>query len=244
MPLSPTDLLKVLSPPEFGGLSDASRAAGLAMFIERLLKINETLNLTRITSDEDVISRHILDSAVAYPLLERLSKDRTPYRAVDLGTGAGFPGLVVATLFPAWEVTLLDATAKKVKALSECLLDLPFNCPTMHGRSEDLGREPRFRETWDLVTARAVADLPVLIELALPLLKVGGHLVDWLTEEQVKTVDKSKNALHWLDGKIIEKQAYSLPRLIQPRYLLVVEKLGKTPLRYPRPAGQPAKHPL
>jgi 16S rRNA (guanine527-N7)-methyltransferase len=161
-----------------------------------------------------------------------------------LGSGGGFPGVCVAFGFPAWEVTYLDATAKKMKALAQCLEGLKLAGPTIHGRAEDLGRDPKFRESWDFITTRAVADLPVLLEYALPLLKPGGYLVDWITDDQKSSVDKSQNALKWLCGKIAEMQAYQLPGFQQGRHLLVVEKVGKTPLRYPRLSGQIVKHPL
>ncbi len=220
------------------------RLSDLVLFLQRLMKINEVINLTRMTSDEDIKIQHILDSAASLPLLERLSGGVTAFKALDLGTGAGFPGLMVAFAFPEWEVTFLDATAKKIQALSNCLEGLKVTGTAIHGRAEDLGRDPNFRETWDIVTARAVADLPVLLEYALPLLKPGGYLVDWITEDQKSKVNKSENALKWLCGKIHEIEPYSLPGLNQTRYLLVVEKLGKTPMRYPRLSGYPAKHPL
>jgi 16S rRNA (guanine527-N7)-methyltransferase len=216
----------------------------LAQFTRRMREINQSLNLTKWKTDEEVLTHHLLDSASALPLLKpRVSAGG---RWLDLGSGCGFPGAVVIAAFPSVEVTLLDSVAKKTRALGECLESAGWapKAKTRAQRAEDLGRDSQSRGTWDGIVARAVADFRVVLEYGIPLLKTGGYLVNWMTEGQLEAVDKSQNALQLLHGKIIQSMEYQLPGLHQPRRLVVVEKLGKTPEGYPRAAGKPSKNPL
>lgn len=209
-----------------------------------MLQINENLNLTKWTLDEDVLTQHILDSAYALPSLNPLV---TPgQKWLDLGTGCGFPGAILIAAFPKVEITLLDSVAKKTKALEECLQAAGWlgRVKTLTGRAEDLGRSLETRESWDGIVARAVADFRVVLEYGLPLLKTGGYLVNWMTEDQLTIVDKSEKALQTLHGKIAKRVKYQLPGLQQDRHLILVEKLGKTPKGYPRAVGKPSKSPL
>ena len=138
----------------------------------------------------------------------------------------------------------MDSTAKKVRAVQECLESANIQAVSLCARAEDLGRNPEFRETWDGVLARAVADFRVALEYGLPLLKTGGYFVDWVTADQLKKVDKAQKALDLLGGKVIQKLEYSVQKGSQSRWLLIVEKVGKTPTSYPRLAGNPKKNPL
>jgi 16S rRNA (guanine527-N7)-methyltransferase len=214
----------------------------LVRYIEKMLQINQSLNLTRWTSDEQVLVFHLLDSA--FPLKSLKAMNLSGGGWLDLGTGCGFPGMILAAAFPESEVTLMDSVAKKIKALAECLLASGCKAQTLAARAENLGRDPQFRESWNGVTARAVADFRVVLEYAAPLLKTGGYLVNWMTEDQMKAVDNSRNALQVLGCKIVQKTEYQLPGLLQPRYFVMVEKQGKTSNSYPRPAGQASKRPL
>lgn len=237
-------LVQTLHEASLQHFASSERVKKLSTFLESMLTINETLNLTRLTSEEDVRIKHVLDSAVAFPLLEKLGEGKTAMRLMDLGSGCGFPGAAIACAFPNWEVALMDATAKKVQALGQCAQNAGLPVDLLQGRAEDLGHDHKQREAWDVVTVRAVADTPVILEYALPLLKEGGHLVAWLSDDQAKAVDKSKNALTILGGKISELTQYRLPGQEHPRWLWVVEKVGKTPVKYPRHPGFPSKHPL
>jgi 16S rRNA (guanine527-N7)-methyltransferase len=216
----------------------------LIQFTHRMLEINKDLNLTMWKTDDEVLIYHLLDSAKVLPLLKPLAF--THQRWLDLGSGCGFPGAVLIAAFPQVEVTLLDSVAKKTKALMECLSAAGWSTKgkTLTGRAEELGQNPKTRETWDGVVSRAVADFRVVLEYGIPLLRTGGYLVNWLTEGQLKIVDKSEGALHVLQAQIIQKIEYSLPTLDQPRYFVMVEKLGKTPEGYPRRVGVPSKNPL
>lgn len=214
----------------------------LALFTQRMLQINETLNLTKWTQDEEVLTHHLLDSAQALPLLKPLVSPGQKW--VDLGTGCGFPGVVLSAAFPQVEMTLMDSVAKKIRALDECLAETGWKAKTLTGRAEEVGQNPSTRESWDGVVARALADFRVVLEYGIPLLKTGGYLVNWMTQEQLGIVDKSQKALQTLQCEVIEKREYSLPDLQQRRYFVMVEKLGKTPPGYPRAVGRPSKQPL
>lgn len=215
----------------------------LIRYTTRMLQINETLNLTRWTEDSQVLHFHFLDSAWVLPTLQGLQSPPAA-RWLDLGTGCGFPGVVLAAAFPSWEVTLLDSVAKKAKGVAECLQEAGLQAPTLGLRSEELGRNPSTRETWDGVVSRAVADFPVALEYAIPLLKIGGYFVNWMTQDQLQSVDKSAAALQELQGKIVQTVEYSLPEGNQKRGFVVVEKIGKTPELFPRRAGRASKFPL
>ena len=214
----------------------------LSLFSLKMLQINETLNLTRWIEDEAFLKFHLLDSAYVVPVIKPILK--TTARWMDLGTGCGFPGAVLIAAFPEAEFTLMDSVAKKTKALEECLLEANWKAKTLTGRAEEMGQNKDLRETWDGITARAVADFRVVLEYAIPLLKTGGYLVNWMTEDQLSIVDKSQKALGQLQCKVVQKAQYSLPGLAQARYFVMVEKLGKTSPSYPRPVGMPSKNPL
>ena len=214
----------------------------LLQFSQKMLHWNESLNLTRWIQDEDFLRYHLLDSAYGVPLAKELLPRSA--RWLDLGTGCGFPGATLAAADPHREVTFLDSVAKKTKALDDCLQGTGWKVKILNRRAEDLGRDPQTRESWDAVSARAVADLPVVLEYALPLLRIGGYLVNWMTEDQMSWVERSQGALEALQGRILKRSNYSLPGLSQTRTLLVVEKLGKTPGDFPRPVGVPSKRPL
>jgi 16S rRNA (guanine527-N7)-methyltransferase len=218
--------------------------SALICFTEKMLQINENLNLTRWIEEEQVINFHLLDSAFCLPSLQELVKNQASQQWLDLGTGCGFPGGVLIAAFPQMKVTLLDSVAKKIKALEECLLAANWQAETLVGRAEEIGQREPYREKWNGLVCRAVADFRVVLEYGIPLLKTGGYLVNWMTEDQLTIVDKSQNALSALNAKVIQTKNYSLPGTNQRRYFVIVEKLGKTSLTYPRLIGQPSKNPL
>jgi 16S rRNA (guanine527-N7)-methyltransferase len=240
--LTPEKVRQTLQKAGLEGYFSPDALSSLTRFSLKMLQVNETLNLTRWTEDEAFQNFHILDSAYALSEIKPLIKGSE--RWMDLGTGCGFPGTVLIAAFPQTEVTLMDSVAKKTKALDECNLAAGWKARTLTARAEKLGHDSRTRESWDGITARAVADFPVLLEYALPLLKTGGYLVNWMTEDQLKIVDNAQNALETLHSRIVKKVEYSLPGLNQSRFIVFVAKLGKTPDSYPRPVGQPSKHPL
>lgn len=219
---------KALEDQSLGRFFTKPSLEALLRFVERMLQLNQTHNLTKWIKDEEVLTFHLLDSAVALPLLEELTQNK-PQKWVDLGSGCGFPGAILIAAFPEMKVTLLDSVKKKVDALRECVLAAGWSAETLCARAEKAGKGPEIYEKWDGVVARAVADLPTLLEYCQPLLKPGGYLVSWMTEKQMETVDNSKEALKAYPYKTIKIQRYSFPFMEQNRVLLVVEKLGKTP---------------
>lgn len=218
----------------------------LCSFTQKMLEINQTLNLTRWTQEEDVITYHLLDSAYGLPILRELhQKDlwEKP-RWLDLGTGCGFPGAVLASAFPSWEITFLDSVGKKIKALEECVKIAGWQSLLVNIRAEELGKSPKTRESWNGITARAVADFRVVLEYAMPLLTIGGYLVNWMTQDQLEIIEKSTHALNELKAQVIKKISYQLPHSRNPRWIVVVEKMGTTSNLYPRSVGKAMKYPL
>ena len=242
MSLTPELLGETLEKAGLTGLISNDSLSALTRFSLQMLQINESLNLTRWTEDEAFLNNHLLDSAYALPEIKPLLKN--PQRWMDLGSGCGFPGAVLIAAFPEMEVTLMDSVAKKTKALELCLEAAGWKAKTLTGRAEEIGRDARTRETWDGVTVRAVADFRVVLEYSMPLLKTGGYLVNWMTQDQFAVVDKAQKAFDLLRCKIVQKATYSLPGLNQSRFIVIVEKLGTTSSTYPRPVGQPSKKPL
>jgi 16S rRNA (guanine527-N7)-methyltransferase len=240
------DLANVQRAFEQAGITSFSPQSlvSLVGFTNRMLELNQSLNLTRYTREEDVIRFHLLDSAHALIPTRNLLVEKPSPRVLDLGSGCGFPGVVFSAAFPTWKVTFLDSVAKKTKAMEECLKTAHMQASTLCKRAEALGQDPTAREEWDGVFTRAVGDFSVVLEYALPLLKTGGYFVDWITGDQLKTVDKSQKALSLLSGRIAQTMEYSLPSVKLSRWLVFVEKMGKTPNNYPRPVGTPKKKPL
>ncbi len=226
-----------------GAAFPPSQDEPLALFTHKMLELNEVLNLTKWTKPSEVLCHHLLDSAYGMPLLRSLKPQRGD-RWMDLGTGGGFPGALLLAAFPELSVSFLDAILKKGKAIKQCLAAASWKGEVLTERAENLGQDSKWRESFNGIVARAVADLPVLLEYAIPLLKPQGHLLCWMTGEQIEKVDKAQKALSLLRAQIVEKQEYRLPGLSQARFILIVEKLGTTDSRYPRAAGIPSKKPL
>ena len=209
---------------------------------DRLLREwNENLNLTTIIDPEGVRVRHFLDSLSVVDVMDFDDGDKI----IDVGTGAGFPGLALAIVFPNVDVTLLDSVQKKLKFLDAVIEETGVtNCSTIHGRAEDLGQDPNHREQYDVVIARAVALLPVLLEYLVPLAKVGGFCIAMKGESAQREVDESKRALFVLKSEAKPIAPVQLPDVDKLHYLVTIEKLDKTPSIYPRQAGTPKKKPL
>lgn len=212
---------------------------------------NERINLTAITQPRDIVVKHFLDSLVFVPHIkveENRVKSRNQGQEVlvaDLGTGAGFPGIPLKIALPHLKITLIDSLTKRLNFLQEVIRELGLdNISTFHSRAEDAGRNSAFRERFDIVTARALADLPVLLEYAAPLLKVGGVLLAAKGRTSEDEIIRSERALKLLNCQVESIKQYNLGEDAEHRSLLLIRKTRATSVKYPRKAGTPKKVPL
>ncbi len=209
-----------------------------------LVDWNERSNLTAITDDVGIQTRHFLDSISCLLALEP-GERYGGRRIIDVGTGAGFPGIPLKIMCPAIKLTLLEATAKKVQFLEHLVEALELQDVTViHGRAEDLGQDPQHREQYHWAMARAVADLPVLIEYLLPLVQISGRILAQKGENAPAEAQRSAWALSQLGGQLRRLIPVDLRGITETRYLVLVDKVATTPEKYPRRAGMPSKRPL
>ena len=221
---------------------DGALAGRLAVYGEMLLDWNTRMDLTAVTEEDGIILRHFADSlsALAVPGLVPAAG-----RLIDVGTGAGFPGMVLALACPQLQVTLLDALQKRLNFLDEVIDENRFeNIRTLHGRAEDIGRSKIHREQYDLCVSRAVANLSSLCEYCLPLVKTGGCFISFKTMNAGKEIKNAQKAVRILGGEIEKIHEFVLPGTDLGRTLVVIRKKQATPAGYPRKAGTPAKDPI
>jgi 16S rRNA (guanine527-N7)-methyltransferase len=226
-------------------LTDRQLAA-FQLYYEELVAWNQRFNLTAITDYEPVQIRHFLDS-LSCLLAEEVRQvlSRPDARLIDVGAGAGFPGIPLKLVCPAVRLTLLEATGKKVTFLEHMIarLGLPHTT-AIHARAEELAHDPAHREGYDLALARAVAELPVVVEYTLPFCKVGGWVVAQKGESGPAEAWTAERAIQLLGGELHRVLSVELPGLPEDRSLVVVEKVSPTPAHYPRRPGVPTKRPL
>jgi len=237
-------------------LLDGARALGLhltsrqqaafQLYYEELVAWNEKFNLTAITDYEQVQIRHFLDSLSCLQAAEaRLALSQAHARAIDVGSGAGFPGIPLKLIYPATHLTLLEATGKKVTFLEHIIDRLEMrHIEAIKARAEELGHDPAHREQYHLAVIRAVANLPVAVEYALPFCKVGGWLIAQKGEAGAAEAWTAGKAIDLLGGALCRVVHLELPGLPEDRSLIIIEKVGHTPGLYPRRPGIPAKRPL
>ena len=215
---------------ELGFEISPSQSASLLSYLEQLDVTNRSFNLTRIPR-EDYVKLHLLDSLTALTCLptgEKLS-------IIDIGTGAGFPGVPLAALLPSATVTLLDSTAKKVRFAADTAATCGIsNCLALHARAEAIAHDPKHRQRYDVVTSRAVAAFSTLIELMLPLVKVGGRVIALKGARADEELTGSESLVRELGGAPAETIIVALPGTDIQRQLIVVEKIRATPGKYPR----------
>jgi 16S rRNA (guanine527-N7)-methyltransferase len=218
--------------------------AAFQTYADELADWNARFNLTTISDPEAVQIKHFLDSLTC---LLALHEAPLPPGAslIDVGAGAGFPGLPLKIVCPEVQLTLLEATGKKVKFLDHLIARLRLNEVTaLKARAEEVGHDPAHREQHDWALARAVAELPVLVEYLLPLVRVGGRCLAQKGTSAVDEARAAERAMKLLGGRLDRLIPVELPGLEEPRYLVVIEKVAPTPARYPRRPGLPAKNPL
>ena len=214
----------------------------LDKYYELLVEWNSFMNLTGITDYEEVMLKHYLDSLV---LKLPINGENKHIKLIDVGTGAGFPGLPLKIAYPEAEVVLFDSLNKRIKFLDEVINTLGLkNVTTIHGRAEDGGRNPKLREQFDVSVSRAVADLAVLSEYNLPFVKVGGYFVAYKSKDVDAEVEKSKKAIGILGGEVEKVDKFTLPETDIERALVYIKKVKNTGKKYPRKAGVPGKEPL
>lgn len=215
-------------------------AAKLEIYARLLKEWNDKINLTAITDDEGIAIKHFLDCL----LVSKAAQFKSGDKVIDVGTGAGFPGLVIAAAYPDVRVTLLDSTGKKLKAVENIRQEMGVeNAEVVHMRAEDAGKKPEFREKYDFATARAVAELRVLLEYTLPFVKVGGAFLSLKGASAVDEIDGAKVSLKTLGGKITGVNEFILPGG-DKRAIINVKKISHIPSKFPRVSAQIAKKPL
>lgn len=214
----------------------------IARYHALLTEANGVMNLTRVPDDaREAAERNYLDSLAPLQVPGLMDGVRT---LIDVGAGAGCPGLLLSIALPETRVTLLDALQKRVKFLNEVIEALGLNARALHGRCEDAARDMALRAAFDCVTARAVADTPVLLELALPFARRGGMLVAYKGPAVEEELTRAARALSELGGRVRAVVQAPIPGRDWDHRLLIVDKVGKTPDRYPRKAGEPGRNPL
>ena len=208
-------------------------------YYDLIIEWNEKINLTAITEYKDVMIKHFLDSVSIIKAVDMSSVNSL----IDIGTGAGFPGIPIKIMFPDIKITLLDSLKKRLNVLDLIIDELNLkDIYTIHGRAEDIARDPKHREKYDLCVSRAVANLSTLSELCIPYVKPNGKFVSYKSEKADEELEKAKNAIRLLGGKVISAVSFELEDNI--RTLIVIDKTESTNKKYPRKAGTPGKEPL
>ena len=214
----------------------------LVRFYEMVVETNKVMNLTSITDWDEFVDKHFLDSLVlesVFPEVKDVNK------AIDIGTGAGFPGIPLAIMYPNIEFTLLDTLTKRINFLDEVCKELELdNISLIAGRAEDYGKDSSYREQYDLCVTRAVAEINVLSEFTIPFVKENGKIVFYKSNSVKEELEQGNNSINTLGGKLNNNIEVLIPNTEYKRNIIIIDKVENTPSKYPRKAGIPKKRPL
>lgn len=211
------------------------------LYYEMLIETNKVMNLTSITEYEQVIIKHFIDSLLVVSVYDiKESKNM-----IDVGTGAGFPGIPIKIMYPELNVTLLDSLNKRLNFLNNVIEKLELkNISTIHGRAEDIAHKKEYREKYDLCVSRAVANLSTLSEYCVPFIKNNGKFISYKSSISSDEIKNAKKAISVLSGKITKEETVHLPYSDMDRTFVIINKEKETPKKYPRKAGTPSKEPI
>ena len=242
-------------------ISEAQREL-LYDYYQMVVEKNKVMNLTAITEEREFVIKHIIDSlsiVKAGPSVTDMLMDGNAYsdgqdtetgstariKLIDIGTGAGMPGVILRIVFPEPEIVLFDSLKKRLSFLDEVIERLSLkHISTLHGRAEDLGQDKQYRESFDLAVSRAVARMNVLLEYGLPLVKTGGVFVPYKSGDVDEELKEAHNALGMLGGSVEDRTTFQLPDSDMSRSLIIIRKKKPTPKSFPRKAGLPSKKPI
>lgn len=220
----------------------------LMLYYELLIEKNKVMNLTAITEFEEVINKHFVDSlalAKVFGGQKNAEEALSGKKLIDLGTGAGFPGVPLKIVFPKLHVTLLDSLNKRISFLNEVIEALSLEgIEGYHGRAEDYGRQKEFREQFDYCVSRAVANLSTLTEYCMPFVRVGGVFIPYKSGNITDELNQADKAIKVLGGQLREVKSFTLSETDIERSLVVIDKKASTKKAYPRKAGKPSKEPI
>lgn len=226
---------------ELGVELSANQINQFLKYYELLVEWNEFMNLTAITDYDEVMKKHFVDSL---SLIKAYDVNKSVH-LIDVGTGAGFPGLALKIAYPNFKVTLLDSLNKRIKFLDEVIMQLDLkDVETVHGRAEDFAKPGKLREKYDLCVSRAVANMTSLSEYCLPFVKAGGAFISYKSEKMNEEMENAKKAISVLGGEFERYTEFNLPESDIYRNLVVIKKVKETPKKYPRKAGLPTKEPI
>ena len=224
---------------EFGVNLDEKALERFDLYAKLLVEWNEKINLTAITDPDGIVLKHFVDSLSVFSAINIPEGAKS----IDVGTGAGFPGIPMLIARPDLKTTLLDSTNKKLNVIRDILEKLDLQCEVLHTRAEEAGQNKTYREQYDFATARAVSNLRDLSEYCLPFVKKGGTFISMKSAKAEEEIAEGKNAIRILGGNIKEKKTFEIDEAGE-RTIILIKKVSTTPPKYPRPSAKIAKNPL